>query len=1146
MDPESEPTQDLTGKAPYTEIDNLLKAIAGLEALRGQLGDAVVNAGIKPMQEKLLALQKIAATGQQRKHVTVLFADISGFTQISESTDAEDLTEAINSLWKLVDTTILEHGGTIDKHMGDGVLAVWGMVSSREDDPERAIQAALSMQQLVMGLNLTIQNKPVRLRVGVHSGPVFVSQIGLQGEYTVMGDTVNTASRIQHLAPVGKVIISHETYQHVRGIFVVQAKDPVKITGKAEAIQVYEVQEARVRAFHIGTRGIEGVTTRMVGREAELQVLKNSLVQIEEDGQRRVVGVIGDAGIGKSRLLYEFENWLELRSAQSELRSAQFRYLKGRASPEMQNTPYALIRDMFALRFQIQDSDPSKVVWQKWERGIEEVFGPGEENRMRAHFIAQLLGYDFASSPYLASSLNDLRQMHERALYYLHDYFLRLIKERTTIVFFEDIHWADSSSLSLVAYLGQNIQAGKLLIVYLARPTLFERFPGWLENLPTYTRLNLMPLSRDDSRQLVAELLKKAGEVPDALRELVVSGADGNPYYVEELIKMLIEDGVIVKGETHWHIEPKRLVQVRIPATLTGVLQARLDSLSANERVVLQQASVIGRIFWDAVLSYLNTSDAYHKASVSELPPTLGALSGRELIFRRNISIFSDTEEYIFKHAVLRDVTYESVLKRERRAYHRRVADWLIEHTGERINEVTGLIADHLELAGNTQQAATFLIRAGKQAANQFANLEALDYLSRALKLLSETDRAARFEVLLAREQVYDLQGMRAEQLEDLLALQDAADAIQDERQASRRAAVALRSSNYAEITSDYPKALCSAELAVEQAQAAQDGVAQAEGYLLWARAFWRTANYNAAVEKLDQTLALARKGGARQIEAHALRMIGAIAFHQGIFDRFQEPSEEALRIYREIGDRRGAGSTLNNIGEYLRQQGDYAQAKEHFEQALHLSREIGEKWSESIILCNLSLISWNLGQYEEAKAYSQRGLQLSEAIGYRSAQATALYNLGLTLEASGALEKAAQMYQRSVEIRREVGESPWVIESLSGLAHLALMQGDLAKAQGIVEEVLHFLEQGSLAGCDEPFRVYLNCYQVLLAGGDGRAKQIISTAYALLMQQAERFVNPEQRRLFLENVAIHAEIVYLNIFAGQGQGEGGVPPSNC
>jgi len=1193
----------LERKRRVTEREQLEQAIAALETQRASLGDAIVDVSITALRKKLAALPPLSLSDQQRKQVTVLFADISGFTALSEPMDAEDLSELVNALWERLDKVIMKRGGTIDKHVGDKVMALWGVETAREDDPERAIRAALAIQAEARDFDLEAQpdrphpkwDRRLQMRIGINTGPVFLGPVGTTGEYSAIGDTVNTVSRLEKAAPVGSILISHDTYRHVRGVFDVQPLKPIEVRGKREPLQAYVVERAKPRAFRMGRRGVEGIETRMIGRQAELEQLQGALCTAMEDGGRQMITIIGEAGVGKSRLLYEFENWVELLPE-------TVRYFKGRARLEMQNLPYALIRDLFTFRFQIQDSDRARVVGEKMERGIGEALAEDEGGQMKAHFIGQLLGFDFSDSPHLQEVLDDAKQIHDRALIYFSEFFRATAELSPTVIFLEDVHWADDSSLDVIDHLAQTTPKQRLLIVCLARPFLFERRPGWGEGRAFHTQLELHPLSRQDSRCLVEEILQKVEQAPDVLRELVVSRAEGNPFYVEELIKMLIEDGVILKGEERWRVEPVHLAAARVPSTLTGVLQARLDSLSPQERAVLQLASVVGRTFWTSAVERISAS-ANGGMDENEIQNALSALWGKEMAFRRKTSAFAGTQEYIFKHAIMREVTYESVLKRHRPAYHACVAAWLMEQSAERAGEHSGLIADHLELAGQTELAAVYLRQAGEQAAAKFANAEAVAYFSRALDLTPAAEPGERYGLLLAREKVYHLQGEREAQAQDLAALNELAKALGNER---RQAEVALHQAGYGEAIGDYAAAIESAQVAIRLAQVVQDASREAAGYQEWGRALMRRGDHEAALTRLEGALTLAKAAGLRQTEANSLRNLGNIHYFQGDYATAKAYYEQSLRACREIGDRRGEGHTLNNLGlvsddqgdcaaarAYYEQalctyleigdrwgqgaslnnlgcvsegQGDYARAKSYFEQALcikreigdrqgealgfmnlakvfsrqgdysrsrayyqqscHILREIGDQHGESEGLYYLSLLCHHQGDDELARQYGQKALCIAQDIGDRSSQGYALTHLGHALAGLGHLAEAADAYRQALVLRCELGQPHMAMESLAGLARVSLIQEDLTQAQTQVEEILSYLQSNTLAGTEEPFRVYLTCYRVLHANQDPRAQGVLDAAHRLLQERAAKISDEELRRSFLENVTAQREIV--------------------
>ena len=814
--------------------------------------------------------------------------------------------------------------------------------------------------------------------------------------------------------------------------------------------------------------------------------------------------MVGEAGLGKSRLLYEFDNWLELRPEKIWL-------FRGRAYPQSTGQPYGLLRDLFAWRFQIQDSDSLQQAREKLHAGIAPWFGPdGDE---QTALLGHLIGLDYSESPHIAGILQDAKQIRDRAFHAAAQYFRRLSQSNAdpVAILLDDLHWADDGSLDFVNHLAEAARDLPILVVCVARPVLFERRPRWGSGQAAHARIELTPLGKRGSRELAEVLLQRLCEVPQVLRELITGGAEGNPFYMEELTKMLIDDGVIVTGPELWQVAPERLVKVHIPATLTGVLQARLDALPREEKTALQQAAVVGHVFWDEAVA------AIHAPSKAALP----ALSRRELVFGRETTAVEQASEYVFKHHVLHQVTYDSVLKRDRRDYHQKTADWLSAKSGARVSEYLGLIADHYERAGDTVNAAAYLRRAGEDAAQRYANAAALDYLNRALALTPEADRAGHFALLLSREAVFELQGARPAQRADLDALEALADQLDDD---ALRAKVFTKRAQYANSVSDYPGAIEAARQALALTEADVSTALRADSY--WGWASMRQGDHAGAQARADANLATARERGDRRAEADALRLLAAISGEQGNATASHQFNEQSLQLNRLLGDRRGEATDLNNLGDAEMRLGNYPAAATWLEQSLQLARALGALRGECVALANLALVEHSRGDHEAAVTHGRASVEIARTIDAPELVAFALNVFGHALAALLRHAEAAEAYDAALALFREMGAPNIATESRAGLARVKLAEGNVDQARAHVEEILtHLATGGSTDGTDQPLRIYLTCFQVLEAAHDPRADALLATMHAMFEQRATKITDPDAQRMFRNNIAHNREI---------------------
>ncbi|MFN8411671.1 MAG: adenylate/guanylate cyclase domain-containing protein [Anaerolineales bacterium] len=963
----------MNSKSVQDQIRNLQEAIRAQEALRPTLGDAMVDTVVNALQSQLNELQKQIArpevsTETRRKQVTVLFADVSGFTALSENMDAEDVANLVNRIWARLDRIIEENGGQIDKHIGDAVMALWGAENSREDDSERAIRAALRMQEEFKKETVDL---PINIKIGINSGLVLLSSIGSHGEFTAIGDTVNTASRLVSAAGAGMLLISYETYQMVRGIFDVQKQDLIAVKGKSEPLQTYIVQGIRPRAFRMGRRGVEGISTRMVGRDLEINLMQNVYEQTLLDRRATVFVVKGDAGLGKSRLVYEFEGWLDTHPT--------FFYLfKGRADEESQNLPYSLLRDVFSERFQIMDSDTQTEAREKIVQGIAALAGEGTEEE--AAFIGHLIGFDFSSSPYLRGILTDAKQIRTVAFSYIARFFEDLSAKAPVVLLLDDIHWADNGSLELLAHLAALEVDLPLFILCATRPSLNDLHPNWGHDFPRFHETEINTLDIEASRQLVNEILKYVPDLPKELVDTVARNAEGNPFYLEELVKVLIEDGVIVKGDEEWHVEAQMLTQVRVPSTLTGVLQARLDRLPSPESDVLERAAVIGRTFWeDAAISSMNGSEAARTVTgTDDVTTALRALRNKELVFSHQPSAFASTQEYIFKHAILREVTYERVLKAKRKLYHRMAAEWLIQQSGERLNEYLALIAQHYELAGDSQLAIDFLERAGLQSMRLSAYRESLTAFERAMGIIASSENndpsiRARLLLHIGRAHLWLTDHAVAQaRFEECLALASLAhDRGLELRALAQLGRIQLELGNFSEV---YPYAEKSLEIANDLHD--EEMVAYNLAHLGYVSHY--ESRYTEARNYGEASYESATKTGDMLAQAFALNVLAMISVNMNEFEQSQNYHLRAIEICKKSGDRYGLARAYANLSEGLRVQRRFEDVKPYALNSVAIARELGNTYSLSIMLINLLYAQVWLEEIEDAYETLREALRLN------------------------------------------------------------------------------------------------------------------------------------------------------------------------
>ncbi len=968
-----------------------------------QVGAAGVPSQLVTMTETI-SLQQLAAReasraeseasadtpSEQQRQMSAVYFDATALAEALYERDLEPdvVRKGMDRVWAEFATLAEKHGGVIQSRTDEMGVALWGRERAREDDAEQAVRAAIAMRTAAAeAARRTLgagwepsDDSPVPFAAGITTGPVLLERDSETSSYTVSGAPITLAGRLKESAPPGGILLDHDTYTQVRGIFTLHEHGAIRVRGRKEPVEVYLAIRTRPRAFRTVARGIEGVETKMIGREIELRLLQEAFTLTVEDAETQVVTVVGEAGVGKSRLLFEFTTWTDL------LEQTMW-FFEARATQPSLLQPFSLTRDLCSFRFQILDSDSLETVHEKFVAGVAGFLGPGSEDK--AHLIGQLVGFDFMSYPAVAAAVQNPEAFQKQALGYLGELFLAATRAHPVFIQIEDIHWADDRSLDLISNLVRENTKIPLFVICMARPSLYERRPQWGEGERYHARIQLEPLSLLSSRRLVKELLKKAETVPALLRDLVIDRADGNPFYIEELIKALIDDGVIVKGEETWTIDETRLSSVRIPPTLTGVLQSRLDTLPTPLQQLLQRASVVGRVFWASAVEELSKADG---VTAGAIPGMLSDLRRREMILRREESGFERTDEYVFRHAILRDVTYQTIVPRQRRTYHKMVGDWLLQVGGERASEQTPLVAKHYELAGQAVLAAEQLRQSAETATRHGSTKEAIQTLESALGLLGSGEHGAlRLEIELKIGEAHAFGGDLAKGKEALLSV------VEEARRSGHKRALTEALTQLARIH-DWQTDLESAKRCLAEALPLARELGDAKTLVFALRA---TANslVNSGEEGAEpyllESIELAKRSGLPIDYSSGLNSLANLRVLQGRRRESVAYYREALENFRGIGAQFGIAMVQSNLAGYYVMDGDLEQAEVSLREGEASARELGNPVFDMLYAALRGFLHARRGDTGQAAILLRKAVEIAHKTGDEGLMLTPISYLG-------------------------------------------------------------------------------------------------------------------------------------------------------
>lgn len=1017
----------------------------------------------------------------ERRNITVMFGDLCGFTALSEALDPEDLAELMEQCYGEMNRVIDKYDGTIDKFIGDCVMALFGAPVAHEDDPERAIRAGLEIRDAIRAIGKKF-GYDLDLSVGINSGEVVVKSFGdsNRADYSALGDAVNLASRLQGKANRGEVLVSKAIWARTRSLFEWVDVAPFTVKGKSEPITAFIAAAASERfAKEVQLRErVEMVD--YVGRTTELETLLGNWRTVQR-GRRRVVKVVGEAGVGKSRLVYEFFK----RARESS--DAEIRRFTGRCLSFGQHMAMLPIIEMVKEVADIKEGDTAPTVTEKLAKCVDDLATKAKntlttaEQRHLLDALEFLLALRQTSSPLMKLTPRD----RQRALFESIQTLVGLIaRQGPFIIVLEDLHWADEQSIALIDHLlSTDPPDTPVLVMILARPVLAHQFP----NEDNITRIHLSELDEEESAELLRRLCR-LHELPVDLEQQILAKTEGNPFYVEEIVLNLQEAGILVREGESW-VFAKDLKRVDIPETVQGVILARVDRLETQVRRLLQCASVIGTSFRQRVLTQVAEIREKFEEMLTELVDI-------EFIFEKTAL---PELTYLFKHIVTQEVVYGTLLRRRRSAFHGRVAEAIEALYHDRLDEHIELLAHHWYLSENLPKARHALWEAGQKCQRMYANEAAIDFYEKLLKTLEkgEMDEVERLrmrsETLRELGMLHMIIGkmhIAAKRLHESIEVADShrdCDAIRARalmnlgqvlrimgELADARQALTSASELFAQFGNDVSVRSCIQSLGV---------IAQVQGDYDTALGHYQA--YLKGLDKEDGTI-------DRAYRAHS--NIGIVQMLRGNTRGAKTHLSEALALAEEQTDRRGRSEATYNLGLVFIREGHYDNAKAHLVEAHRLAHEIG--YQRVQLACDIAMSEiYNFtGETKVAIHHCQRALDFAIENGHAEFISTARGNWARALCTQGDNDAAAAMGVQALTDAKRVHDHIGQINALMVIADARLALGQHAQAEKAAREALKLNGE---AGDDEMRPQVLRVLAEALAarGNDAESTKALKSA---------------------------------------------------
>jgi predicted ATPase/class 3 adenylate cyclase len=967
----------------------------------------------------------VEIVGERRK-VTVLFLDIADFSAITHALDSEDVYLLIDEAMRLLAEVVYKYEGAIDKYTGNGLIALFGAPVTHENDPERAVRAALEMQTVLQPLQDRIRREydlAFQARIGINTGLVIAGQVGgdLHMEYTVVGDTVNLASRLQAAAEPGSILVSFATYQHTRPLFDYETLPPLVIKGEPQPIRAFRPLGLQTKPKRV--RGLPGLEVPMIGRQDALARLEHALSEIRHQRRSQIVLITGEAGVGKSRLVAEYRK--------SETAS-NANFYQGSCLAYARSKPFWLLANLLRDMMRLSETASVEAQCETLQAYLDRL---GLDKDDVASYLVNLLELEQADTTpeinlWYFNNTALKRSIHAA----LRQVFLAEARLTPTVLIFDDLHWIDPASRDFMEHLIQTVDDVPLMLVLIAREaeqeiTIHPLIAAAEQYHEQWIDIHLEPLSEVEGQLLVDQLLEPVTDEAHALKRRIAERAAGNPFYAEEIIRMLVDQDGLTRENKTWRVTSRadELLQ-EIPGTLHGLILARFDRLPTGPRRMLQKAAVISTTFGDSFpLSLLQESDYTSHETVAE---QLDELQVQQFLIT---SPFGSQRGYAFRHALIQEAIYGTLLKRDRKNIHAQAAQAIEQGKFYTPDEQSEALAYHYAESSNPSKAIPYLIAAAESAAQRCADEIAIQHYRRALTLI---------QALPPQTQATDLSDQQLVRAQ--IGLGQALKFTGEYSQASQTLDEALKNLMHQSLRVDSSSLLPSLVHALRELadiRVREGSPEQAVGHL--------QAGLNA----------LGTRGAQEHPDLWRLLMdrLAWVRFRQGqLEEAFALASSATLDLEATKGDDPMVLASLyNTLGGIFWQWGDLSQASSYVERGLELYHGVGYAWGAANAYTNLGILSYVQGKWPEALDSFTRSDTIRRKIGYAPTLAHNLNNLGTLRIAMGDHDQAQEELETSLTISQRLGDDFSIAQAHLGLGHLAVIQSRFEEAATHIETAL-------------------------------------------------------------------------------------------